>query len=74
VSQNSIGGQQFPEGTEVLEFKEVKIWAFAKIKSYFSRAYVKITLFKVLKKAYPIDFIRLTFTKTQKISLSFSTV
>ena len=56
----------------MLEFKEVKIWAFAKIKSYFSITYVKITLFKVLKKAYLIDFIRLMFTKAQKISLLFS--
>jgi hypothetical protein len=58
----------------VLEFKEVKILAFAKIKSYFSITYVKITLFKVLKKAYPVDFIKLMFTKAQKISLLFSMV
>src|SRR5688500_14334980 len=57
-----------------VEFKEVKIWAFAKIKSYFSISYVKIILFKVLKKAYLIDFIRLMFTKAQKISLLFSMV
>ena len=56
----------------MLEFKEVKIWAFAKIKSYFSMTYVKITLNKVLKKAYLIDFIRFMFTKAQKISLLFS--
>ena len=58
----------------MLEFKEVKILAFAKIKSYFSTTYVKITLFKVLKKTYLIDFIRLMFTKAQKISLLFSMV
>ena len=58
----------------VLEFKEVEIWAFAKIKLYFSITYVKIILFKVLKKAYPIDFVRLMFTKAQKISLLISVV
>ena len=56
----------------MLEFKEVKILAFAKIKSYFSITYVKIILFKVLKKAYLIDSIRLMFAKAQKISLLFS--
>ena len=72
-AHKSVGEcQQFPEGTEVFEFKEVKIWAFAKIKSYFSTIYVKITLNKVLKKAYLIDFIRFMFTKAQKISLLFS--
>ena len=58
----------------MLEFKEVKIWAFVKIKSYFSTIYVKITLFKVLKNTYLIDFTRLMFTKAQKISLLFSMV
>jgi hypothetical protein len=56
----------------LLEFKEVKIWAFARIKPYFSTTYVKITLNKVLKKVYLIDFIRFMFTKAQKISLLFS--
>jgi hypothetical protein len=55
----------------VLEFKQVTILAFAKIKAYFSMTYVKIALFKTPKNACLIDFSRLVFTKSQKISHFF---
>jgi hypothetical protein len=37
-------------------------------------AYAKIALFKALKKAYVIDFIRFMFAKAQNISLLLSMV